>query len=331
MNTGYYEEASAWRDWLLRAVAGTPSQVQIMYGIAGQRRLSEWEVPWLDGYEGARPVRIGNAASAQLQLDIYGEFMDALHAARCGGLGGKEPAWALQVKLLEHLETIWQEPDEGIWEVRGPRQHFTFSKVMAWVAFDRAIKSATNDKLVAPMKKWKELCTTIHREICEKAYNAELGYFTQSYGSREVDASLLLLPLVGFLPPRDPRILRTVRAIETTLMHGGLVRRYKTEATNDGLAGSEGVFLACSFWLADVYVLMGRRKDARKLFEHLLSLRNDVGLLSEEYDPDAGRMLGNFPQALSHIGLINTAHNLMQRKKPAEQRSGHEAKASDSR
>jgi GH15 family glucan-1,4-alpha-glucosidase len=236
----------------------------------------------------------------------------------------------LQVKLLEHLETIWQEPDEGIWEIRGPRQHFTFSKVMAWVAFDRAIKSATNDKLVAPMKKWKELCTTIHREICEKAYNAELGYFTQSYGSRELDASLLLLPLVGFLPPRDPRILRTVRAIETTLMHGGLVRRYKTEATNDGLAGSEGVFLACSFWLADVYVLIGRKKDARRLFEHLLSLRNDVGLLSEEYDPDAGRMLGNFPQALSHIGLINTAHNLMQRKKPAEQRSGHEAKAVDS-
>jgi GH15 family glucan-1,4-alpha-glucosidase len=323
MNSGCFDEAGQWRDWLLRAVAGTPSQVQIMYGITGTRRLDEWEVPWLNGYEGAQPVRVGNAASKQLQLDIYGEVMDALHLARCGGLGGDESAWALQVKLLEHLETIWQQPDEGVWEIRGPRQHFTFSKVMAWVAFDRAIKSAEKDKLEAPLQKWAAIRDKIHSEVCDRAYDRELGSFTQSYSSKRLDASLLLLALVGFLPPSDDRIRGTVRAIETTLVENELVRRYQTDETDDGLPGSEGVFLACSFWLADTYLLLGRRGDARRLFEHLLSLCNDVGLLSEEYDVAKGRMLGNFPQALSHIGLINTAHNLMHRKKPAEQRSGH--------
>jgi GH15 family glucan-1,4-alpha-glucosidase len=326
MNSGYFDEAGRWRDWLLRAVAGTPSQVQIMYGITGTRRLDEWEVPWLKGYEGTQPVRIGNAASTQLQLDIYGEVMDALHLARCSGLGGDESAWALQVKLLEHLETIWHEPDEGIWEMRGPRQHFTFSKVMAWVAFDRAIKSAEKDRLEAPLQKWAAIRDKIHAEVCDRAYDRELRSFTQSYSSKRLDASLLLLALVGFLPPSDDRIRGTVRAIETTLIENGLVRRYQTDETDDGLPGSEGVFLACSFWLADTYLLLGRRHDARRIFEHLLSLCNDVGLLSEEYDVAKGRMLGNFPQALSHIGLINTAHNLMHGKKPAEQRSGHKLK-----
>jgi GH15 family glucan-1,4-alpha-glucosidase len=323
MNSGYFDEAARWRDWLLRAVAGAPSQVQIMYGITGTRRLDERDLPWLAGYEGAQPVRIGNAATGQLQLDIYGEIMDALHLARCSGLGGDERAWALQIKLLKHLADIWQNPDEGIWEVRGPRQHFTFSKVMAWVAFDRAIKSAEKDGLAAPLDDWRALRDRIHLQVCEKAYDTELKSFTQSYGSRQLDASLLLLPLVGFLPPDDPRIQGTVHAIETTLMVKGLVRRYQTELTDDGLSGSEGVFLACSFWLADTYLLLGRRDDARKLFEHLLSLCNDVGLLSEEYDVNTARMLGNFPQALSHIGLINTANNLMRRAKPVEQRSGH--------
>jgi GH15 family glucan-1,4-alpha-glucosidase len=326
MNSGYFDEAGRWRDWLLRAIAGMPSQVQIMYGITGTRRLDEWEVPWLDGYEGAHPVRIGNAASNQLQLDIYGEIMDALHMARCGGLGGNETAWALQIKLLEHLETIWQDPDEGIWEIRGPKQHFTFSKVMAWVAFDRAIKSAEKDKLTAPIKKWRGLRDKIHAQICKKAYDSELGSFTQSYGSRQLDSSPLLMALVGFLPPTDHRIQGTVHAIETSLMRDGFVRRYETDLTEDGLPGSEGVFLACSFWLADTYLLLGRREDARQLFERLLSLRNDVGLLSEEYDTKRCRMLGNFPQALSHIGLINTGHNLIRREKPAEQRSGHKLK-----
>ena len=326
MNSGYFEEAGRWRDWLLRAVAGSPSQMQIMYGITGTRRLDELEVPWLQGYEGARPVRIGNSASSQFQLDIYGEIMDVLHLARCGGLGGDETAWALQVKLLEHLEHIWQDPDQGIWEIRGPQQHFTFSKVMAWVAFDRAIKSAGKDKLDAPIKRWAALRDQIHAEVCDKAYDIELGSFTQSYGSKQLDASLLLLALVGFLPPTDQRILGTVRAIETSLVENSLVRRYQTERTDDGLPGSEGVFLACSFWLADTYLLLGRRKDARRLFEYLLSPRNDIGLLSEEYDVAKSRMLGNFPQALSHIGLINTALNLMHGDKPAEQRSGHRLK-----
>lgn len=326
MDGGYFEEAGQWRDWLLRAVAGMPSQVQIMYGITGTRRLDELELPWLKGYEGARPVRIGNSAFSQLQLDIYGELMDVLHLARCGGLGGDDDAWALQVKLLEHLERIWQDPDEGIWEIRGPRQHFTYSKVMAWVAFDRAIKSAEKDKLGAPIKRWVEVRDQIHAEVCEKAYNDELKSFTQSYESRHLDASLLLLALVGFLPPTDHRIVGTVRAIETSLMENGLVRRYQTDRTDDGLPGSEGAFLACSFWLADTYLLLGRKNDARRLFEYLLSLCNDVGLLSEEYHVAEGRMLGNFPQALSHIGLINTAHNLMQGEKPAEQRSGHRVK-----
>lgn len=328
MNSGYFDEARGWRDWLLRAIAGAPSQVQIMYGITGTRRLDEWEVPWLNGYAKSRPVRIGNAAAAQAQLDIYGEIMDALHLARSSGLGGDEAAWQIQTKLLEHLESVWQEPDRGIWEVRGPRQHFTFSKAMTWVAFDRAIKSAEEDNLKAPLGKWRALRDEIHAEICQKAYNVDLGSFTQAYGSRELDASLLLLVQVGFLPSSDSRIAGTVRAIERSLKDGGLIRRYRTCLTDDGLEGTEGAFLACSFWLADAYVLLGRRKDARRIFEHLLSLRNDVGLLSEEYDTTSGRMLGNFPQALSHIGLVNTAHNLMHHEKPAEQRSGAKGKSS---
>lgn len=325
MNSGYFDEARRWRDWLLRAVAGSPSQMQILYGITGVRRVDEWEIPWLRGYEGARPVRIGNAAFKQLQLDIYGEIMDALHMARRGGLSVEKPAWALETKLLEHLESVWHQPDQGIWEVRGPPQHFTLSKVMGWVAFDRAVRSAEKEKLPGPIEKWRSLAKKIHREICEKAYDPDLKSFTQSYGSRELDASLLLLALVGFLPPSDPRIQGTVRAIESSLMEDGLLRRYETELTDDGLPGSEGAFFACSFWLVDVYVLLGRQEIARRLFERLLSLRNDVGLLSEEYDLATGRMLGNFPQALSHIGLINSAHSLMRRRTPVYQRSRQKA------
>ena len=325
MDSGYFDEASRWRDWLLRAVAGTPTQVQIMYGIAGERRLTEWDIGWLGGYEGSRPVRVGNAAADQLQLDIYGEVMDVLHVARCGAVGGKEPAWGLQKSLLEHLESIWQKPDSGIWEMRGAPRHFTHSKVMAWVAFDRAVRTAEQFSLEGPTERWRETRDRLKSEICERGFNRDIGAFTQSYGSTELDASLLLLPLVGFLEPSDPRVKSTVAAIERDLMYDGFVRRYRTEKTDDGLSGGEGVFLACSFWLADNFVLLGRREEARRLFERLLSLANDVGLLSEEYDPKSGRLLGNFPQALSHIALINTAQNLMREGTPAEQRSGSKA------
>lgn len=323
MNGGYYEEATAWRGWLRRAVAGDPAQVQIMYGLGGERRLPEWEVRWLDGYEGSRPVRIGNAAAAQLQLDIYGEVMDALYHARAGGLAENELDWDLQLELLRHLEAIWREPDEGIWEVRGGRQHFTYSKVMAWVAFDRSIKTAQQFGLTGPVERWRDVRREIHDEVCRSAFNSELGAFVQSYGSAALDASVLLMPLVGFLPPSDPRVRGTVAAIEKRLMPGGLVLRYDTGSGVDGLAGDEGAFLACSFWLADNLLLLGRRNDARRLFERLLDLGNDVGLLAEEYDPAGKRLLGNFPQALSHIALVNTAHNLYHPKRPAEQRSGH--------
>jgi GH15 family glucan-1,4-alpha-glucosidase len=325
MNAGYYEEAIAWRAWLFRAVSGNPEQVQIMYGLAGERRVTEWEVTWLQGYEGARPVRIGNAAAQQLQLDIYGEVMDALYQGQNGKLGPSHAGWMLERELLKHLETVYDKPDQGIWEVRGPPRHFTYSKVMAWVAFDRAIKSVERFGLAGPVDRWRGFRQRIHDEVCAKAFNAEIGAFTQSYGSSTLDASVLLMPLVGFLPPDDPHMRSTVAMIERRLMLDGLVRRYDPAKGDDGLAGSEGVFLACSFWLADNYVLEGRSKDARRLFERLLALRNDVGLLSEEYDPHAKRLVGNFPQAFSHIALVNTAHNLSHAQKPVEQRTGTRA------
>ncbi len=325
MNCGFYQEAGAWRGWLLRALAGDPSQVQIMYGLAGEHRLTEWEVPWLPGYGRSRPVRVGNAAAAQSQLDIYGEVMDALYHGRTGRLAADEAGWELQKGLLAHLDGIWREPDNGIWEVRGGTRQFTYSKVMAWVAFDRAIRSVERFGLDGPADRWRALRAEIHDEVCRQAFNPQIGAFVQSYGSTELDASVLLLPLVGFLPPGDPRMRSTVEAIERRLMPDGLVLRYDPETTRDGVQGGEGAFLACSFWLADNLVLLGRRADAQRLFDRLLDLRNDVGLLSEEYDPRLGRMLGNFPQAFSHIALINTAHNLGRHRRPAEQRSGHRA------
>jgi GH15 family glucan-1,4-alpha-glucosidase len=321
MNEGFYEEAEAWREWLLRAIAGSPEQLQVIYGITGDRRLTEWEVPWLPGYEGSRPVRIGNAAHAQLQLDIFGEVMDTLHQARRGGLAASESGWALQLALLRYLEQVWREPDESIWEVRGGRRHFTYSKVMVWVAFDRAIKSAQAFGLAGPVDHWRQLRAEIHDEICRSAFDSELGSFVQSYGSKELDASLLLLPVVGFLPAQDERMRGTVNAIERRLMVDGFVLRYDTASAPDGLPPGEGAFLACSFWLADAYMLQGRWDDGRKLFERLVGLRNDVGLLSEEYDPRSGRLVGNFPQAFSHIALINSACNLSHADKPVEQRA----------
>jgi GH15 family glucan-1,4-alpha-glucosidase len=321
MNAGYFEEAEAWRLWLLRAVAGAPEQAQIMYGICGERRLTEWQASWLCGYENSRPVRIGNAASKQLQLDVYGEVVDALYQGRCGKLKADDAGWSLQQAMLEHLTTIWCEPDEGIWEVRGGRQHFTFSKVMAWVAFDRAIKTAETFGAGGPVERWRVLRKMIHDEICARGFDSDIGAFVQSYDSKQLDASVLLIPLVGFLPPEDPRIRSTVEKIQTHLMSDGFVRRYDTAHGVDGLPGEEGAFLACSFWLADNLVLLGRQQEARQLFERLLSLRNDVGLLSEEYDPKTKRFIGNFPQALSHIALVNTAHNLSMAEKPVMQRS----------
>jgi GH15 family glucan-1,4-alpha-glucosidase len=320
MGAGYSAEASAWRDWLVRAVAGSPEQLQIMYGIAGERRLWEWEVPWLDGYEASKPVHIGNAAHAQLQLDVYGEMMDALYQARRMGLPSFKPAWAVERAQLEHLATIWREPDNGIWEMRGPPRHFTHSKMMAWVAFDRAIKSAQEFALPGPVDEWQQLRAEIHDDVCRKGFDAELGCFVQAYGAKELDASLLLIPAIGFLPATDARVRATVEAVERQLLVDGLVLRYRTAHTNDGLPPGEGAFLACSFWLADAYCLLGRTEDAERLFERLLELRNDVGLLAEQYDPGRRRLVGNFPQAFSHISLVNTAHNLSREEKPAEQR-----------
>ncbi|GJE67357.1 Trehalase [Methylorubrum aminovorans] len=321
MNAGYYDEAWAWREWLLRAVAGSPAQLQIMYGLAGERRLREWEVGWLPGYEGSRPVRVGNAAAAQLQLDVFGEVMDALHQARHGGLAENPEAWALQKALAEYLETVWNQPDEGIWEVRGGRKHFVHSKVMAWVALDRMVKTAAEFDWDGPVARWRALRARIHSDVCRQGFNPEVGAFVQSYGSRTLDASLLLLPLVGFLPASDPRIRATVSAIERDLLIDGFVLRYRTEETEDGLPPGEGAFLPCCFWLADNWMLQGRREEAQALFERLLALRNDVGLLAEEYDPRAKRQLGNFPQAFSHLALIGTALNLSPAKaKPVEQR-----------
>ena len=321
MNAGYFKEAEAWRDWLLRTAAGAPSQLQIMYGLAGERRLNEYEVDWLPGYEDSRPVRIGNAAHGQLQLDVFGEVMDALHQARRGGLETSEAGWAFQCAMLAHLKTVWHQPDEGIWEVRGQPRHFTHSKVMTWVAFDRAVKAHEQFGLPGPIDEWRAVRATIHDDVCARGFDARLGSFVQSYGSEELDASLLLIPTVGFLPPADPRVRGTIAAVERRLFVDGFLLRYDTSTSDDGLPAGEGAFLACSFWLADAYVMVGRLDDARRLFERLLALRNDVGLLSEEYDTAAHRLVGNFPQAFSHIALINTAHNLSRATKPAAQRS----------
>jgi len=307
---GYSEEAGAWREWLVRAVAGRPSQAQIVYGVSGERLLPEWELPWLPGFGGAAPVRVGNAASRQFQLDVYGEVLDALHCARRVGLPDDENAWRVQRALVEYVESAWREPDEGIWEVRGERRHFTHSKVMAWVALDRAIKAVEKSGLPGDAGRWRGVRDAIHDDVCRRGFDAGLNAFVQCYGSRELDASLLMVPLVGFLPATDVRVRGTVAAIQARLVTDGFVARYRTDPAIDGLPPGEGAFLACTFWLADNLALQGRRSEARELFERLLAVRNDVGLLSEEYDPRTGRHLGNFPQALSHMALVNTAHNL---------------------
>lgn len=329
MGAGYYDEARAWRDWLVHAVAGSPKQLQIMYAVTGERRLTEWEVPWLSGYENSKPVRIGNAAHTQLQLDVYGELMDALYQARRGGLRENKRAWAVQCALLDHLKEIWTEPDEGIWEVRGGAKHFTYSKIMAWVAFDRAIRSAAEFGMHGPVKEWEAQRAAIHEDVCRHGWDKQRQTFVQVYGEPQLDASLLLIPAVGFLPPEDQRVISTINAIEHDLFEDGFVRRYDTGATEDGLPPGEGMFLACSFWLADAYHLTGRDADAKALFERLLALRNDVGLLSEEYDTAHRRLVGNFPQAFSHIALVNTAHNLTHTEKPSEHRGSKKALPSE--
>ncbi len=322
LTSGFLEEASAWRDWLIRAIAGSPDQMQIMYGIAGERRLDEYELPWLPGYEGSSPVRVGNAASGQLQLDVYGEVLDAMYQARRLGMAPDDNGWNLERALVEHLETIWHEPDEGIWEVRGGRRHFTASKVMVWAAFDRAIRSVEEFELVGPVDRWRTVRDEVHAEVCAKGYDAERGHFTQYYGGTALDASLLMIAMVGFLPADDPRVVGTVTAIEEHLMEDGFVKRYDEVGNVDGLAGGhEGAFLPCSFWLADNYILAGRVDEARALFERLIGLCNDVGLLSEEYDSRAGRQVGNFPQAFTHVALVNTAHNLSRGFGPAQHRA----------
>jgi GH15 family glucan-1,4-alpha-glucosidase len=310
LTAGYAEEARAWRQWLQRAAAGDPSKLQIMYGIGGERRLSEWEVGWLAGYENSKPVRIGNAAHAQFQLDVYGEVIEAMFHSRTGELNPCDDGWALERALVCFVEKNWNEPDEGIWEVRGPRRHFTHSKVMAWVALDRAIKSAERFHLEAPLDCWRKVRDQIHDRVCREGFDPKLNSFVQSFGAKELDASLLMISLVGFLPPTDKRVAGTVAAIEKHLMSDGFVLRYDTTKANDGLPPGEGAFLPCSFWLADNYALLGQRNKARELFDRLAGLCNDVGLLSEEYDPKTQRLVGNFPQAFSHVGLINTALNL---------------------
>jgi GH15 family glucan-1,4-alpha-glucosidase len=321
LSAGFHNSAQAWNEWLLRAIAGSPDQIQILYGLAGERRMIEWEADWLPGYEGARPVRIGNAAHSQLQLDVYGEVTDAAHQARRSGLATHESGWQMHLELLDHLAGIWQQPDQGIWEMRGAPQQFTHSKVMAWVAFDRAIKSAEMFGFDGPVDRWRKLRADIHDLTCDQGFDKERGCFVQYFGAKEVDASLLLVPSVGFLPIDDPRIRGTIAAIERDLLVDGFVLRYRTHTGVDGLEPGEGAFLACSFWLSDVYILQGRIADAERLFKRLVSLCNDVGLLSEEYDPRGKRLAGNFPQAFSHVGLANTAFNLTQVEKPVEQRA----------
>ncbi|CAM5578508.1 glycoside hydrolase family 15 protein [Streptomyces abikoensis] len=309
---GYGDEAAAWRSWLLRAAAGNPADLQVMYGVAGERRLTETELPWLPGYERSAPVRIGNGAVQQLQLDVYGEVMDSLHLCRDWGLSARPHEWKLQRRLMEYLQEHWREPDEGIWEIRSPRRHFVHSKVMAWVAADRAVRALEADPgLSGDLDGWRAMRDEVHREVCERGYDAERNTFTQSYGSRELDAATLLIPRVGFLPPDDPRVTGTVDAVRRELAHDGLLRRYTADVKPmDGVAGTEGAFLACSFWLAEALHRTGRTEEAHHLFERLLSLRNDVGLLSEEYDPQGMRQLGNTPQAFSHVGLVNAALTL---------------------
>jgi GH15 family glucan-1,4-alpha-glucosidase len=319
--SGLQEEAMRWREWLLRVAAGKPSQLQILYGVAGERRISEVELPWLAGYENSRPVRIGNAAHEQLQLDVYGELFDALHAARKYGIPPEDHAWRIQKNLLDYLEGAWQLPDQGIWEVRGAPRHFTHSKVMAWVAADRSIKAVERFGLEGPAEHWRQLRATIHADVCAQGFDRERNSFVQYYGGTSLDAALLLIPLVGFLRPDDPRMVGTVAAIQRELTHDGLVRRYSTAEGVDGLPPGEATFITCSFWLVDNLALLGRRVEAQALFEHLLSLRNDLGLLAEQYDPAERRQLGNFPQAFSHVGLINSAHNLAATDGPARERA----------
>ncbi len=308
----HVDEAMEWRRWLLRAAAGDPADLQIMYAVAGERRLTEFELPWLQGYEGSAPVRVGNAASEQLQIDVYGEVMDALYQARVRGLGKEPHAWPLQKTLLGYLERAWHRPDDGIWEIRGNRRHFVHSKVMAWVAFDRAVRTVEEQGLDGPVDEWRAVRDAIHADVCERGFDEERGSFVQTYGSKELDASLLLLPLVGFLPGSDPRIRGTIEAIETDLLQDGLVLRYLTHENDvDGLPGGEGVFLPCSFWLVDCYELIGRHDDARALFDRVVALGNDLGLFAEEYDPVAQRLLGNFPQAFTHLALVNSAFNVL--------------------
>ncbi|MBA3433387.1 MAG: glycoside hydrolase family 15 protein, partial [Actinobacteria bacterium] len=313
VRAGYLDEARQWREWLLRAIAGAPTNVQVMYGVAGERRLIEVELPWLAGYEGSKPVRIGNGASSQLQLDVYGEVIDALHTSRSKGLEASDDAWSIARQLFDWLESAWDEPDEGIWEVRGPRRHFTHSKVMCWVAFDRAVKAVEKLGRDGQVDRWRATRDAIKADVLEKGFNAEVGAFVQSYGSDRLDASLLLIPLVGFLPASDERVVGTVEAIQRDLMRDGFVERYRADTENvgvDGLPPGEGVFLPCSFWLVAVLAQQGRLDEAVELYERLLSLRNDLGLLSEEYDPERGRLVGNFPQAFTHLALVETAFTL---------------------
>jgi GH15 family glucan-1,4-alpha-glucosidase len=321
MLSGLQEEARRWREWLLRVAAGKPSQLQILYGVAGERRITEEELPWLAGYENSRPVRIGNAAHDQLQLDVYGELFDALHSARKFGIPTEQHAWAIQKRLLDYLEGAWQLPDQGIWEMRGPARHFTHSKVMAWVAADRSVKAVERFGLEGPAAHWRQLRDAIHADVCAKGFDAERNSFVQYYGGDGLDAALLLIPLVGFLKPDDPRMVGTVAAIQRELTHDGLVKRYATEESVDGLKPGEATFITCSYWLVDNLAMLGRQDEARALFEQLLALRNDLGLLAEEYDPVDRRQLGNFPQAFSHVGLINSAHNLTAIRGPAEERA----------
>ena len=311
VESGFVEEAGAWRMWLLRAVAGDPDDLQIMYGPAGERRLTEMEVDWLDGYADSRPVRVGNGATEQFQLDVYGEVLDVLYQARRRGLPADDSAWALCIHLLRNLEIRWHEPDEGIWEVRGPRRHFTHSKVMAWVAFDRGLRLIEELGRDGPDDRWHQVRDEIKAEVLEHGYDEELGSFVGYYGSKRLDASLLTIPLYGFLPPDDPRVRGTLEAVRRELLVDGFVQRYRHDQETqhiDGLPPGEGAFFLCSFWFVDNLILLGELDEAREMFERLLSLRNDMGLLSEEYDPTLGRLVGNFPQAFSHIGLINTAH-----------------------
>jgi GH15 family glucan-1,4-alpha-glucosidase len=321
LHAGYLDEAREWREWLLRAVAGSPAEMNIVYGLRGERRLTELELPWLEGYEKSAPVRTGNAAYKQYQLDIFGEVANTLFQGRQAGLGPPQHRGGeMAVAMMDFLETGWEQPDEGIWEVRGPQRHFVHSKVMAWVAADRVVKSVEMGRLEGDVERWRKLRDAIHEQVCRQGFNADLNSFVQYYGGKHLDAAILMMPLVGFLPANDARVIGTVKAVETQLVENGFVGRYTQDPAVDGLPHGEATFLPCSFWLADNYELQGRHADAVRMFERLLAIRNDVGLLSEEYDPAAKRLLGNFPQAFSHVGLVNTAFNLTDRSdRPAQE------------